>query len=65
MAIAMASNPELRVIRIKDASLLDEDNFAIVKEMAQEKDYQVWMEIVGGNGEMGVYIEEGEVLTKG
>jgi hypothetical protein len=63
MAIAMASNPGLRVIRIKDASLLDEDNFRVVRDMAKEKDYQVWLEVVDSSGELGVYIEEGEVVA--
>ena len=46
MAIAMAQNPKLRVIRIKDGSVLDEDNLKLIGEIAGEKGYQVWIEVV-------------------
>lgn len=61
MAIAMAMNPELRVIRIMDGSLLDEDNMKVIEEMAGEKDFQVWVEKVDSSGKVGFYIEDGEV----
>ena len=61
LSIAMAMNPELRVIRILDGSLLDEDNLKVIEEMATDKDYQVWIEIVDSTGEIGFYIEDGEV----
>lgn len=61
MAMAMALNPELRVIRVLDASLLDEDNMAIIKEMAAEHDFQVWLEVVQNEPGMGVFIEDGKV----
>jgi predicted RNA-binding protein (virulence factor B family) len=57
----MALNPELRVIRVLDASLLDEDNMAIIKEMAAEHDFQVWLEVVQNEPGMGVFIEDGKV----
>lgn len=61
MAIAMAANPKLRVILIKDGSLLDQDNLKVVEEMAKDKDFQVWIESVDESGEIGIVIEEGEV----
>lgn len=61
MAIAMALNPELRVIRIDDGSLLDRASLAIIEEMAREGDFQVWMEVVDESGKVGVYMEDGEV----
>lgn len=61
MAIAMAMNPELRVIRILDGSLLDEDNMAIIRQMAIDKDFQVWVEVVDSSGKVGICIEDGEV----
>lgn len=61
LSIAMAMNPELRVIRILDGSLLDEDNLKVIEEMANDNDFQVWIEIVDNSGEVGFYIEEGEV----
>lgn len=61
MAMAMAMNPKLRVIRIMDGSLLDSDNMKVIKDMAQEKDYQVWIEVVDESGTMGVMIEDGQI----
>jgi AAA15 family ATPase/GTPase len=63
LAIAMAANPTLRVIRISDGSLLDDESMAIVREMASDKDFQVWIEYASRNSDdrMGVYIEDGKV----
>lgn len=61
--IAMAENPELRVIRIRDGSLLDDDNLAIIAQMAGEKDYQVWIEQVDRSGKVGIVLEDGEVVA--
>lgn len=63
MAIAMAMNPELRVIRISDGSLLDDDNMKIIREMADSGDFQVWIERVDSSGKVGFYIEEGEIKS--
>jgi len=62
-AIAMAGNPKLRVIRIQDGSLLDEDGLKIISDMAAEKDYQVWLEAVDSTGKVGIYMEDGEVAA--
>lgn len=61
VAIAMAANPKLRVLRIKDGSLLDESNLALIAEMAQKHDYQCWIETVGTHGRVGIVMEDGEV----
>lgn len=64
VGIAMALNPELRVIRLNNASLLDKENTKIIRELAEDKGYQVWAEVVDESGEVGVYIEDGEVKAK-
>ncbi|OMD66043.1 hypothetical protein BSK62_13325 [Paenibacillus odorifer] len=61
MAMAMSLNPQLRVIRILDGSLLDSDNLALIQQMAQDQDYQVWIEIVDDSGKVGIQIEDGQV----
>jgi hypothetical protein len=61
IAIAMASNPRLRVIRVRDGSLLDENAIRMVEELAREADYQVWMERVDTSGTVGIVIEDGAV----
>ena len=61
LALAMAMNPQLRVIRITDGSLLDAENMALISEMAAEHDFQVWIERVDESGTCGVVIEDGQV----
>jgi len=61
LAIAMALNPELRVIRIDDGSLLDKKHMAIIEEMAKENEFQVWMEVVDESGSVGIWIEDGAI----
>lgn len=61
LAIAVASNPEIRVARIADGSLLDDSNLEIVREFAAANDFQVWIERVGDRDSMAVVIEDGEV----
>lgn len=60
-AIAMALNPRLRVITIRDGSLLDSASKAVLKQMADEQGYQVWLEAVDESGTVGVVIEDGMV----
>ena len=61
MAIAMALNPKLRVVRVRDGSLLDEDSLAAVAKMADEADCQVWLERVDSSGEIGFVMEDGHL----
>lgn len=63
LAIAMAANPKLRVIRIKQGNDLDPDNLAIVAAMAKEHDYQVWIERIDVTGKIGIQIEDGAVVA--
>jgi len=61
MAMAMALNPTLRVILIRDGSLLDSANMALIAEMAADRDAQIWIERVDESGKVGVVIEDGAV----
>lgn len=61
VAICMAADPELRIARIEDGSLLDEDSLAMLEQMAAEHDFQIWLERVGTGGDVGILIEDGEV----
>lgn len=63
LAIAMSQNPTLKVIRISDGSLLDEDNMEIIKQMASSNGYQVWVECVETDGKVGFTLEDGEVVA--
>ena len=61
MDIAMAENPKLRVILLKDASLLDPQSTEYVRRRAEQEGYQVWEERVSAEGAVGFAIEDGEL----
>ena len=61
MGMAMAMNPKLRVLRITDGSLLDDESMELIKLMAKKNDFQIWIERVSGSGEVGFRIEDGEI----
>lgn len=63
VAIAAALNPTLRVIHIRDGSLLDDDAMAWLAEYAKTHDLQVWCEVVGTDEKVGILIEDGRVKS--
>lgn len=63
LAMAMALNPELKVLRIKDGSLLDGDTMEAIREQIVERDFQLWIERVGDADAGAVIIEDGEVAS--
>ena len=60
-AIAMRQNARLKVLRIRDGSLLDAESKARIAAKAAEHGYQIWMECVDSSGKIGIVIEAGEV----
>jgi hypothetical protein len=64
LAMGLALNPKLRVILIRDGSLLDEKSLALVAEIAGKADAQVWLEVVASDGATGVLIEDGVVAER-
>jgi hypothetical protein len=62
-AIGMALNPKLKVIFIREGSLLDSAGLQEIAEMAKDQDYQVWIERCDESGQVGVYIEDGAVTA--
>ena len=61
VAMGLSANPELRVILIRDGSLLDENSMAAVAAMAEEYDADVWIERVGDGAEVSIVIQDGRV----
>ena len=61
--MGIGSNPELRLMLVRDGSLFDSDNLALLTKIAEEKDIQVLLERVGTDGDVGVIIEDGEVVN--
>lgn len=61
VAMAMAMNPKLRVLRIKDGSLLDAETLEALRAQVEENDFQLWLERVGNADEGAVIIDDGQV----
>lgn len=68
-SIAMALNPELRLMLIRDGSLLDSDSEKALETLAEDAEggYQIWIEQVAerdenGNAPAGFFIENGELV---
>jgi len=68
MGISMALNPTMRVVMVKDASLLGPKNRKILEQMCKDKDFQCWLEVVASadqyekNGKIGILIVEGQAV---
>jgi hypothetical protein len=60
VAIAMAQNPKLRVILVRDGSLLDDESTQLLHDIADKNDLQVWVECVGTK-DVSVVIEDGNL----
>ena len=64
VAIGLAMNPTLRVLLVRDGSLLDSSNLKLLAEMAAAADAQVWLESMQEEqGDAQVFIVDGEVQT--
>jgi DNA repair exonuclease SbcCD ATPase subunit len=61
VAMGLALNPDLRVLLIRDGSLIGDRNLAMIAELAREADAQLWIERVGEGAECSVIIEDGQV----
>jgi hypothetical protein len=63
VAIAMAANPKLRVLCIRDGSLLDRESLRLLSQMIESQDYQCWLEVTDDEGKTGVVIEDGAIRS--
>lgn len=61
VAIAAAQNPKLRVMLVRDGSLLDPKSLTLLGELAKEYNLQVWVERVSKGAECSVIIEDGAI----
>lgn len=62
-AIGIASSPQLRVMLVRDGSLLDDEGQQILADMAAANDFQLWVEAVATSGEVGIVLEDGAVKS--
>lgn len=61
VAMGVAMNPTLRLMLIRDGSLLDDEHLELVRQMAEEFDTQVFLERVSEGDECAVIISDGMV----
>ena len=64
IGIAMTLNPDLKVIRVRDGSLLDQDAMKVLAKMADDADYQIWIERVDSSGDVGFVLEDGHLKNE-
>ncbi|MCK4302809.1 MAG: AAA family ATPase [Candidatus Eisenbacteria sp.] len=62
MAIAVALNPRLRLILMREGCTLDAKSRRLVCEFAREKKMQALLEVVGKGEECDLIIEDGEIV---
>jgi hypothetical protein len=62
IAMGISLNPKIRVMIIRDGSLLDDDNMKLISDMAIEHNAQIWVERVGKGEECTVIIEDGRII---
>ncbi|HJX49858.1 MAG TPA: AAA family ATPase [Candidatus Nanoarchaeia archaeon] len=63
VSICMKLNPKLKVILIREGSLLDDSSLKEIQDIANKEDYQIWIEKVCSekDDENAIYIVEGEI----
>lgn len=65
VAIGLAANPTLKVLLVRDGSLLGQEKLELLAQMAREAGAQVWLEMMqeAPDGRTTVFIEDGSVAT--
>jgi len=64
VAVGIAENKELRVMFIREGSVLDQQNLRLLMELADEHGAQLWVERVGEGAEVAIVIEDGQVVDR-
>ena len=62
ISMGLEPKPELKVLIIENGRDLTEKNWEIVKGMAKENGYQIWVQYVDDSGEIGFVIQEGKII---
>ena len=61
VAIAVAKNPTLRLVWVRDASLLDDNSYELIAKLAAEFDCQILLETVRAIGKDAIVLEDGRL----
>jgi len=62
VAIGAALNPKFRAMRIEHGNLLDRESRKLLAKLATEQDLQLWIEFATDGENVGIVIEDGEVV---
>jgi energy-coupling factor transporter ATP-binding protein EcfA2 len=62
-AMGFAGNPRLKLLAIHDGSLLDDESMALLEKLCAEAGGQLLVERVGVGSDVGILIEDGEVVS--
>lgn len=64
LAMGCALNKSMRVLLIRDGSVLDDESMALIAALAEERDYQFWIEMARGyeGSSEPIIIEDGQVV---
>lgn len=64
-AVAMAGSPQIQVLFGREGSLLDDDSRLQLAQLAAERGFQLWLEVVDSTREgAGIWIEEGVAYSE-
>lgn len=64
-AVAMAGDPAIRVLFVREGSLLDAKSTRTLAELAEARGWQLWLEVVDDTPEgAGLYIDDGELQAQ-
>jgi energy-coupling factor transporter ATP-binding protein EcfA2 len=61
VGLAMAQNPRLKVILIREGSFIDSDGVDMLRQIAEERGFQIWMEKVESTRPGAIVIEDGAI----
>lgn len=62
VAMGFARNPRLKLMLVRNASLIDSDGMRLLEELAEQYDGQLIIEVVADSTDVGVLIEDGNVV---
>jgi hypothetical protein len=64
VGVAMAANPKLRILRVRDGSLLDDESMKLLAKLVEASSFQLWIERVEESDQRPcVVMEDGAVKT--
>ncbi len=61
IAMGCALNKNLKVLLIRDGSVLDDESMKVIAQIAEDEDFQFWIEMARGFSSDAIVIEDGEV----